>query len=100
MDSGATHNFLSKHVAISLGLIISFSGRIYIRMGDDRKVWMSKQCKEVSVTLGPYYFVTIAFVYELGSVDMILGIAWSLRVMCYVTVLSKKLGNLVKLQVV
>lgn len=70
VDSGATHNFLSKQLAISLGLTISPSRRTCIRMGDDRKVWMTEECKEVRITLGPYSFTTSALVYELGPLDM------------------------------
>lgn len=76
VDSGANQNFLSKQLATTLGLAITPSRRVCMKMGDDRKVWMSEQCIEIPIKLGSFSFVTSAVVYDLGSLDMILGIAW------------------------
>ncbi|KAL4562417.1 hypothetical protein LXL04_034620 [Taraxacum kok-saghyz] len=76
VDSGATHNFLSKRVATSLGLPILPSRRTCIKMGDDRRVWMTEQCRNIPIKLGDFSFTTSALVYELGALDMILGTAW------------------------
>ncbi|KAL4591140.1 hypothetical protein LXL04_004090 [Taraxacum kok-saghyz] len=45
-------------------------------MGDNRRVWMTEQCTDVPIRLGPYSILVDALVYDLGSLDLILGIAW------------------------
>ncbi|KAL4578162.1 hypothetical protein LXL04_014281 [Taraxacum kok-saghyz] len=76
VDSGATHNFLSKRLAIALGLHTSPIKRTCIKMGDDRRVWMTEGCTGIPIKLGSYSLNADALVYDLGSLDLILGIAW------------------------
>ncbi|GJY64983.1 retrotransposon-related protein [Tanacetum coccineum] len=49
IDSGATHNFISKKLAIALGLTIKPVKRLQISLGDDSWVWIGEQCYSVSV---------------------------------------------------
>ncbi|GJX95678.1 retrotransposon-related protein [Tanacetum coccineum] len=49
IDSGATHNFISKKLAIALGLTIKPIKRLQISLGDDSWVWIGEQCDSVSV---------------------------------------------------
>lgn len=76
VDNGATHNFISRRLAIALGLTIHSIPRVAIKLGDDRKVWMTEQCQDISIKLGSFSCVLDALVYKLGSLDVILGIAW------------------------
>ncbi|KAL4588274.1 hypothetical protein LXL04_001157 [Taraxacum kok-saghyz] len=76
VDNGATHNFLSKRLAIALGLHVSPIKRACIKMGDDRRVWMTEGCTGIPIKLGSYSLNADALVYDLGSLDLILGIAW------------------------
>ncbi|GJX95417.1 retrotransposon-related protein, partial [Tanacetum coccineum] len=76
IDSGATHNFISKKLAIALGLTIKPAKRLQISLGDGSRVWIGEQCDSVSIQFGSYSCIVDALVYNLGSLDMILGIAW------------------------
>nr|GEU80871.1 retrotransposon-related protein [Tanacetum cinerariifolium] len=75
IDSGATHNFISKKLAIALGLTMPVK-RLQISLGDGSRVWIGEQCDSVSIQFGSYSCIVDALVYNLGSLDMILGIAW------------------------
>ncbi|KAJ9548687.1 hypothetical protein OSB04_021230, partial [Centaurea solstitialis] len=76
VDSGATHNFLSKHLATALGLEIQLITSLSISLGDGTRVRISELCQGCSIQLGSFTCIVDALVYDLGSLDMILGIAW------------------------
>ncbi|GJR82346.1 ty3-gypsy retrotransposon protein [Tanacetum coccineum] len=75
IDSGATHNFISKKLATALGLTIKPVKRLQISLGDGSRVWIEEQCNNVSIQFGSYSCIVDALVYNLGLLDMILGIA-------------------------
>nr|GEV23979.1 putative nucleotidyltransferase, ribonuclease H [Tanacetum cinerariifolium] len=62
--------------AIALGLTIKPVKRLQISLGDGSRVWIGEQCDSVSIQFGSYSCIVDALVYNLGSLDMILGIAW------------------------
>ncbi|KAL4587886.1 hypothetical protein LXL04_000762 [Taraxacum kok-saghyz] len=76
LDSGASHNFISRKLAIALGLSIHHIPKIRIKLGDNRKVWLSEQCRNINIQLGSFSCTIDALVIELGDLDVILGIAW------------------------
>ncbi|KAL4567507.1 hypothetical protein LXL04_023092 [Taraxacum kok-saghyz] len=76
IDGGATHKFISKTLALSLGLHISTTTPLTISLGDGTTVRMSEICNDLSLTVGNYHCTINALVYDLGALDMILGIAW------------------------
>nr|GEW24460.1 retrotransposon-related protein [Tanacetum cinerariifolium] len=76
IDSRATHNFISKKLAIALGLTIKPVKRLQISLGNGSRVWIGEHYDSVSIQFGSYSCIVDALVYNLGSLDMILGIAW------------------------
>ncbi|KAL4571524.1 hypothetical protein LXL04_018284 [Taraxacum kok-saghyz] len=76
IDSGATHNFISKKLARALGLDLHEVGPLGIRLGDGNRVWITHQCRNVSLRFGSFMCTVDALVYDLGPLDFILGIAW------------------------
>ena len=69
MDNGASHNFISRKLVSKLDLPTnSFSG-LYIRLGDGHRIWVQERLGEFSCK-----FSTLIF--ELGNLDMVLGIDW------------------------
>lgn len=76
VDSGASHNFLSKQLALALGFDIETIPRVGIRLGDGSQVLITEMCRNIAIRFGNFSFVIDALVYELGSLDAILGIAW------------------------
>ena len=75
IDSGASHNFISTELVSHLGLNIEATPTYTVRLGDGHKKSASSCCPEVEVQLGTYGIREKFFVFELGGVDMILGVA-------------------------
>ncbi|XP_076920920.1 uncharacterized protein LOC143582177 [Bidens hawaiensis] len=76
VDSGATHNFISRRVAITLGLpMFTFAG-IRIKLGDGHHVFVTEMCHRVSVQINSCTFVVDALVFDTDCLDLILGMAW------------------------
>ncbi|MFS7888928.1 putative nucleotidyltransferase, Ribonuclease H [Helianthus anomalus] len=76
VDSGASHNFISRHLAIALGLSVSACGDIRIKLGDGHHVVVTEQCLAISVQIGSCTFVVNALVFDTGNLDLILGMKW------------------------
>ncbi|GKB77408.1 retrovirus-related pol polyprotein from transposon 17.6 [Tanacetum coccineum] len=74
-NNGASHNFISKKLAIALGLTINPVKRLQISLGDGSRVWIAEQRDNV-IQFGLYSCIVDALIYTLGSLNMILGIAW------------------------
>ncbi|KAL4588404.1 hypothetical protein LXL04_001290 [Taraxacum kok-saghyz] len=79
IDSGATHNFISKKLARALGLELQSIGPLGIRLGDGNRVWVTTQCHAIPLHFGAFSCTVDALVYDLGPLDFILGIAWLKR---------------------
>ncbi|KAD6119615.1 hypothetical protein E3N88_10886 [Mikania micrantha] len=58
VDSGATHNFISK------------------RLGDGHVVVVTTQCQDLSIQVGSCFFVINALISDTGSLDLILEMDW------------------------
>lgn len=76
VNIGASHNFLSRKLAIALGLPITIIPPLGIRLGDGNQIHITEQCKDVSLSFGNFHCLVDALVYDLGPLDFILGIAW------------------------
>ncbi|KAD4179502.1 hypothetical protein E3N88_28093 [Mikania micrantha] len=76
VDSGASHNFISRRLVLALGLTsVEFSG-IRIKLGDSHIVFVTQRCLNISVKIGTYSFFLNALVFDMGSLDLILGMEW------------------------
>ncbi|KAD5961527.1 hypothetical protein E3N88_13000 [Mikania micrantha] len=76
VDSGATHNFISKRLVSALAIPFTTIDGIKIRLGDGHVVMVTTQCQQLSVQIGPCTFVINALVFDTGSLDLILGMEW------------------------
>lgn len=79
IDSGASHNFVSPHVATALGLNVEHGRSMGVKLGDGHRVTTKGRCRNMEVHLGKFTTQIDAFVLELGDLDMILGVAWLQR---------------------
>ncbi|KAD5960576.1 hypothetical protein E3N88_12048 [Mikania micrantha] len=75
VDSGATHNFISKRLVTALAIASSPVDGINIRLGDGHVV-VTTQCQGLSIQLGPCSFLINALVFDTGTLDLILGMEW------------------------
>ncbi|KAJ9546301.1 hypothetical protein OSB04_018844 [Centaurea solstitialis] len=76
IDSGATHNFVAKQVVARLGLTISNTGPVKVRLGNGMWEESTGTCKGVVLTLPELQVVEDFYPLELGGSDVILGIKW------------------------
>ncbi|XP_071697078.1 uncharacterized protein [Rutidosis leptorrhynchoides] len=76
IDSGATHNFISRKLVDALGLSITTIPRLNIRLGDGNHIGIFDQCRNIKLQFGKFTCCVDALVYEIGPLDIILGIAW------------------------
>ncbi|KZV57116.1 peroxidase 64 [Dorcoceras hygrometricum] len=76
VDSGASHNFVSRKLVEKLGLEIDEAVRFGVCLGDGTKVRCQGLCLELVVQLGTYTVAIVGHLFELGGVDVILGVEW------------------------
>jgi hypothetical protein len=71
IDSGASHNFISRRLSLALGLPISAFEGIRIKLGDGHSIVVTERCMDIPVTIGPCTFVLNALV-----LDMVWTLFW------------------------
>ncbi|KAD2804662.1 hypothetical protein E3N88_38039 [Mikania micrantha] len=76
VDSGATHNFISRGLVLALGLPISSFSGISIKLGDGHSVVVTERCLKLPIQVGSAIFFIDALVFETATLDVILGMAW------------------------
>ncbi|KZV40028.1 hypothetical protein F511_12423 [Dorcoceras hygrometricum] len=76
MDSGASHNFISRKLVEKLGMEIDEGVRFGVCLGDGTKVRCQGLCHGLVVQLGTYTVAITGHLFELGGVDVILGVDW------------------------
>ncbi|KAJ9550331.1 hypothetical protein OSB04_014376 [Centaurea solstitialis] len=76
VDSGATHNFISRRLTEALDLLITTFSGIKIKLGDEHKVLVTRKCVNLPIVLDECEFTIDALLFEMGNLDMVLGIAW------------------------
>nr|KYP45665.1 hypothetical protein KK1_032780 [Cajanus cajan] len=76
VDSGATHNFISKKLVEAMGWSWEPTKSMNILMGDGHKSETSGVCRGLRVETTAGEFTVDAFLFELGDIDMILGMSW------------------------
>lgn len=75
VDSGASHNFISHRLSSKLQYPLEPTQQFGVKLGDGRQVESKDKYSQLPVNLGPV-IMALGFVFPLGGVDMILGVAW------------------------
>ncbi|TXG48196.1 hypothetical protein EZV62_027490 [Acer yangbiense] len=76
VDSGASHSFISTKVVDELGLLCEETDRYGLQVGNGMCFKQAGVCKAVVLYLQGHMVVDDFFPFELGSVDVVLGITW------------------------
>nr|GMC75311.1 Retrotransposable element Tf2 [Ipomoea batatas] len=76
VDSGASHNFISHRLSSKLQYPLEPTQQFGVKLGDDRRVESKGKYSQLTVNLGSVTMALDCFVFPLGGVDMILGVAW------------------------
>lgn len=75
LDSGATHNFISKKLAEELNLPVTLA-RFVVTLGDERKIKGMGKCKLVEIKSQGVSIIHEFFLFELDSIEIILEVDW------------------------
>ncbi|KZV50860.1 peroxidase 64 [Dorcoceras hygrometricum] len=76
VDSGASHNFVSRKLVTELGLPVDESVRFGVCLGDGGRVPCHGLCKGLIVDLHSCVVEVDCYAFQLGGVDLILGVDW------------------------
>ncbi|KZV27862.1 hypothetical protein F511_37858 [Dorcoceras hygrometricum] len=74
VDSGASHNFISRTLVEKLDIQIDESVHFGVCLGDGTKVQCQGVCRGLKVQLENYAVNITGHMFELGGVDVILGV--------------------------
>jgi len=77
VDSGATHNFISRELVEAMAWGYELSEKLRIRLGDGGQADTKGLCRNLRVTLGGAEFVLNAYLFDLPpGFDGVLGLSW------------------------
>ena len=76
VDIGASHNFISRKLVSKLGLSTRCSLGLTITLGDGHQLWVKERCHGMVLNLGIFSCMLNALVFDLGNLDMVLGMEW------------------------
>ncbi|XP_031257652.1 uncharacterized protein LOC116115659 [Pistacia vera] len=76
IDSGASHNFISKGVIEKLGLPVMQTQTFGVRVGDGYQMRCEGECREVQLDIQGTPIIQNFFPFEMNSADVVLGVAW------------------------
>ncbi|KAL4570019.1 hypothetical protein LXL04_025668 [Taraxacum kok-saghyz] len=76
VDSGATHNFVSRKLLKVIGATAECFSGINIKLGDGHVVFIDRIIPQLLVNVQGCEFLINALVFEMGNLDMVLGMEW------------------------
>lgn len=77
VDSGASLNFISPQVVAALELAVTPIRKLGVQLANGHRVLTRGKCVDVSIYFGNVDVrIDDAYVLKLGSVDVVLGVAW------------------------
>ncbi|CAJ2654195.1 unnamed protein product [Trifolium pratense] len=92
VDSGANKNFMSRHLALALGLRITETPARDIRLGDEHVAPTLGECHGVIIFVQGVKWEIDVVLFDLGGYDLVLGMAWLTQIGCtYIDWTEKKM---------
>ncbi|XP_073121107.1 uncharacterized protein [Henckelia pumila] len=76
VDNGASHNFVSRKLITDKGLPFDASVKFGVYLGDGCRVDCQGVCKNLLVDIGVCQATIQGYLFDLGGVDLILGVDW------------------------
>ncbi|WJX52291.1 hypothetical protein P8452_38420 [Trifolium repens] len=76
VDSGATHNFISQKLVYKLEWPVSDTPDMSIKLGDGFQTTTRGVCRGVDMSIGDFQLQPNLHLFELGGIDVVLGIEW------------------------
>src|ERR1044072_1463075 len=92
VDSGANKNFMSRRLALALGLRIIETPARQIRLGDGYAAPTLGECQGVIIYVQGVKWEIDVVLFELGGYDLVLGMPWLTQIGCtYIDWVEKKM---------
>ena len=76
VDSGASHNFISRTLVSTLSLPTRSFFCLNIRLGDGHWIRVQQKCESIDLKFCDFSCPLEALVFDLGNLDMVFGIEW------------------------
>ena len=76
VDSGATHNFISQKLVSKMDWPMEETSQMRIRLGDGFQTMTRGVCRGVELKIGGFGIQADMHLFELGGIDVVLGIEW------------------------
>jgi hypothetical protein len=76
VDSGATHNFVDKRLVQKMSWAVDNSTSMSIKLGDGTKAQSIGVCPDLNIEVGEVQLAIRAHLFDLGGVDIVLGVDW------------------------
>ena len=76
IDSGASHNYITRELVILLNLSISGTRKFVVTLGNGSKRASRGLCEELRVFIRENCLHVNAYILEIGDIDMILEMEW------------------------
>ncbi|MCH80537.1 Ty3/gypsy retrotransposon protein [Trifolium medium] len=76
VDSGATHNFISQKLVYKMDWSRENTSQMRIKLGDGFLTKTQGVCKGVELKIGDFEVQTDMHLFELGGIDVVLGVEW------------------------
>ncbi|XP_073149101.1 uncharacterized protein [Henckelia pumila] len=76
VDSGASHNFVSRELIAELGLEVNMGVHFAVCLGDGGRITCQGVCKKLCVELDQCDVTIEGYLFDLGGIDLILGVDW------------------------
>ena len=76
IDSGASHNFISTKLVQRLKLTVEGKPAYSVKLGDGFRRSTHGYCENIVIKVENHTVTEKFYVFELGGVDVILGVAW------------------------
>ena len=76
VDSGATHNFISQKLVGKMDWVVERTSQMRIKLGDGFQTMTQGVCRKVELKVGGWEIQADMHLFELGGVDVVLGVEW------------------------
>ncbi|MCH85044.1 Ty3/gypsy retrotransposon protein, partial [Trifolium medium] len=76
VDSGATHNFVSQRLVHQMDWPIDITPQMQVKLGNGVQIATQGVCKGLEVYIGDFKLSPNLHLFELGGIDVVLGIEW------------------------
>ncbi|MCI07756.1 RNA-directed DNA polymerase (Reverse transcriptase), partial [Trifolium medium] len=76
VDSGATHNFISQKLVHHMDWPVETTAQMNVKLGNGLQVATQGVCRKVEMCIGDFKLKPEMHLFELGGIDVVLGIEW------------------------